>query len=310
MRIIKFYATLALLFLGAAAWAQKNESAKSDSTGVTKKVKDKRLARSVFAGDQLMDIQTTENLKKEQLEFMIQHRFGSFANGIQDLYGLYGSANIRIGLDYGIIDRVQVGYGITKDNLQSDGHVKVAILQQTRSNAMPVSLSYYGQAVIAGEKDPVQFPHVVDRFSYFHQIILSRKFADWCSLELAPSFAHYNIVEAGSGTVHDNFAVSLAGRFKISSQSSVIFEFDCPITNFGAPSKSYSDSTTKSYPNLEIGWEITTGSHVFQIILGTANGILPQQIMVYNGNDFTKPKTGWMLGFNISRKWGFTGKKK
>ena len=44
----------------------------------------------------------------------IQHRF-SLIETIHNLYGIYGSANTRIGLNYGITDRLMIGAGTTKD---------------------------------------------------------------------------------------------------------------------------------------------------------------------------------------------------
>ena len=45
----------------------------------------------------------------------IQHRF-SLIDNIHDIYGIYGAANTRIGLSYGITDRLMIGAGTTKDS--------------------------------------------------------------------------------------------------------------------------------------------------------------------------------------------------
>ncbi len=306
---IKFIAIAAILCLGTNLKAQKSDAVPSDSTGAPKKVKkDFKPVRPAFAAGTMLNQQTTQNLKRNTLEFMMQHRFGNFQNGYQDLLGVYGSANIRIGFDYGIIDRVQVGYGVTKNNLTSDFMAKVMILQQSKNNLFPVSISYFGDIGIAGAKDTVQFPKAVDRLSYFHSIIISRRFTDWCSVQVSANYSHYNIVAEVAGTPHDNFGISGGARFKISPQSSILVEFDLPLTNSGTLGKTY--DANKSYPNIGLGWEISTGSHAFQIILAASNGILPQANMVYNANDLAIPKKGLILGFNINRLWTFTGKGK
>lgn len=308
MKNFKFYFIGAFILLCIAAQAQKkHDSAPADSTKTEKKQLDKRPARAPFAAGTLMNQQTTQNLKKQQFEFMMQHRFGNFENGYQDLLGIYGNANIRLGFDYGIIDRVQVGFGVTKNNLVTDFRGKLNILQQTRSEYFPLSISYFFDMGIAGIKDTVQFPKPVDRLSYFHSIIVSRKFTDWFTLQVAGNYAHYNIVAEAAGTPHDNFSISGGARFKVSPQSSILIEFEYPLTNTGSLEQAY--NANKTYPNFGIAWEISTGSHAFQIILATANGILPQVDMVYNANDVAQPKTGLILGFNINRLWSFTGKK-
>jgi hypothetical protein len=320
---IKFIAIAAILCLTLNAQAENSDAGKPDSTSAPKKekkegggleavnaalaIKDFHPARAAFAAGTLLNQQTTQNLKTNTLEFMMQHRFGNFQNGYQDLLGVYGSANIRIGFDYGIIDRLQLGYGVTKNNLTSDFRWKVMILQQSKNNHSPVNISYFGDIGIAGMKDTVQFPKTADRLSYFHSIIISRRFTDWCSVQVSASYTHFNIIAAAAGTPHDNFGISGGARFKISPQSSILIEFDYPLTNTGSLENTY--NANKSYPNIGIGWEISTGSHCFQIILASSNGILPQDNIVYNTNDLALPKKGLILGFNINRLWTFTGKK-
>lgn len=306
MKTIKLCTLLTLICFGLTAIAQEKESAKTETTPVVKKEKDKRLARNPWGSDLLMNNLTTDNLKKQTLGMTMQHRFGTFDKGIQDLFGLYGaSTNIRIGFDYGIIDRVQVGFGFTKgssNGLLFDFRGKGALLQQTRTNRIPISITMFNEMSVSVKKDPARFAKGTNRLSYFHQLIISRKFTDWCSIQVQGSYMHYNIVD--SGTInHDNFAVGISGRFKVSPQSSIMFEFDYPLLFKPA-------SGIKTYPNIGLGWEISTGSHAFQIFLASCNGIIPQENMVYNKLDFKKPKTGWVLGFNITRRWGFTGEKK
>ncbi len=284
---------------GIISWAQETETIDSDSTKTSgKNEKDKRPVRSPFACGTVLNNQTTVNLKKKTLEMMMQHRFGTFDKGYEDLWGVYGSSNIRIGFDYGIIDRIQAGFGVTKNGSLWDFRTKGAILEQTRSNSMPIAVTYFGEMAISAKRDETRYKKGAQRMSYFHQIIISRKFADWFSMQFSASYAHYNIVDSVAGTKHDNFALSASGRFKVSPQSSVLFEFDYPLTNTG-------NDATKTHPNLGLGWEIATSSHAFQIFVASANGIIPQQSIVYNSNDFTKPKEGLILGFNITRKWGF-----
>ncbi len=74
------------------------------------------------------------------LEFEIHHRFGTVTNGIDDLFGLWAPANIRLGLNYGITDKLMIAVGTAKNYLAQDLAVKYAFLQQTSSGSVPVSL--------------------------------------------------------------------------------------------------------------------------------------------------------------------------
>ncbi len=90
---------------------------------------------------------TTETPYKGGLQLEIKHRFSLIRN-YHDLFGIYGSANTRIGLNYGITDRLMIGVGTTKNYKLQDIQWKYLYSQQTEDNKMPVSLSYYGNVVI------------------------------------------------------------------------------------------------------------------------------------------------------------------
>ena len=102
--------------------------------------------RFTFGTATLIDNQTIASPYKGGIELQIQHRFSLIEN-ISNLYGIYGAANTRLGLNYGITDRLMIGAGTTKDYKLQDLQWKYLILQQTEDNSMPVSLSYYGNIV-------------------------------------------------------------------------------------------------------------------------------------------------------------------
>ena len=63
---------------------------------------------------------------------VIQHKFGTIENGHSNLWGIYGSSNIRIGLNYVPFKNFQIGAGITKRYMTTDVNAKWTVLQQTR----------------------------------------------------------------------------------------------------------------------------------------------------------------------------------
>jgi hypothetical protein len=284
----------------------------TDSTGV--KEKDKPV-RSPFESGYLIDAQTTVIPNVKTLEAVIQHKFGTTENGRSDLWGIYApGSNIRIGLNYVLLKNFQIGAGITKKNMSTDMNAKWTIFQQTRKNTFPVAVALYGNVAIDGRNisafesgkvrvgthqqlyNKFQFP---DRLSYFSELIIGRKFADWLSVQAGVSFTHYNSV--GALYDHDKVAVHFNGRIKVSPQGSIIFNYDEPLKI-----KDISEQvawTNHPKPNAAIGYEISTSTHAFQIYLGTTNSLLPQETIMWNQNDFTKHQ--WAIGFNITRLWGF-----
>ena len=268
-----------------------------------------------FDSGYLIDQQTTFIPDAKTLEFSIQHKFGSIQNGKSDMWGIYSpGANVRLGLDYVPIKNLQVGAGITKTNMYTDLTAKWTIWQQTEDNSMPIAVGLFGSVAIDGRssvniadevfhysgnnmlKSRVAFS---DRMAYFSQLIIGRKFCEWFSLQAGASFTHFNLV--GKTYDHDIIGAHVNGRIKFSPESSIIFNYDVPLKI-----KDISEQTswdTHAKPNLAIGVDISTFTHSFQIYLESANGILPQENMIFNQNKLNKK--GIAIGFTITRLWMF-----
>jgi hypothetical protein len=288
---------LMALFLGSM-----NSFAQDETTEAPVK---ERPARAAFESGLLFDAATTTLQPSKTLEMIIQHRFGTMDNGATDLFGIWAPSNIRLGLNYSILDNLTVGLGTTKFNKMQDIQIKYNVLQQTRSNKIPVTISLYEVIGIDGSADDkfgieYKFSH---RISYFSQVIVSRRFNDMFSLQIAPGFAHYNSVD--STMDHDRISISFAGRIKFSPQSSVIIGGDFPlqINAISEHTKAFNDNAEKIKPNLSIGIEVATSTHAFHMYIASAQGILPQEDIMFNKNDFFK--SGILIGLNITRLWNF-----
>ena len=57
-------------------------------------------------------------------------------NGVEDLFGLDGSANIRFGLDYGLFDRLSIGIGRSRFDKLYDFRFKANLLRQNMIQAL------------------------------------------------------------------------------------------------------------------------------------------------------------------------------
>ena len=271
-----------------------------DSTATTETKLEKEYARAAFENGVVINSQTTQNVGNKTLEFMIQHRFGLIEND-DDLFGLFAPANIRMGINYGINERLSVGVGATKNKMQYDFQGKYNILRQTKGKGMPVSVAYFGD--VARSANPEEnFKNTEGeyksayRLSYFHELMIARKINSKLTLQLAGTFSYFNLIDSVYGQ-HEFFGVTFTGRYKFSPQSSIVVDFSYPLNVSGI------DEDYEPLPNLGIGYEVSTGSHQFQVFVCNADGILNQDINVYNRNDFTK--ADFMLGFNITRQWGF-----
>lgn len=258
---------------------------------------DKRPERAAFQSTLLLDNQTVIIPTAKTLQFDMAHRFGTFENGKSDLWGLYApGGNIRMGLAYSLKDNLAIGVGFTKLNKFVDFNLKYSIFQQTRDGSTPISLSYYGNMAIDTRESEIfeasENPGI-HRLSYFHQFIAARRFNKKISLQIAPSFSYFNKVETGMNNYV--IGVGLGGRYKFSPQSSIILDISKQVTDH--------DDPVDLKPNIGIGWEVSTSTHAFQMFISTFKGILPQQNMVFNQNEFDN--TGILIGFNMTRLWNF-----
>ena len=187
--ILLLFIFLTLPFLSIA----QEDDAKKEDDVVVKKVKEK-LEGSAFESSFIVDNPTNVVLWKNALEIQMYHRFGLINTDKNDMAGFWGASNIRIGAAYGIHERVTIGVGTTKFNRLIDYNWKVALLRQTQSGKMPVSVTYYGNwAIDARSKE--NFANLSDRWSFFNQIILARRFSPNLSVQATGSVSHYNIVE-------------------------------------------------------------------------------------------------------------------
>jgi len=270
----------------------------------------------IFETLTLIDNQTTFNPYKGALNLEIQHRFAQIKE-ISDIFGIYGSANTRIGLTYGVTDKIMVGLGTTRSYMQQDLNWKYAILTQ-KTSGMPVSLSYFGNAVLdardakyfgteedyiasdPGRYDRAHFPFpFVARLSYLNQLIVSRKFGEKIGVQMAPTFAYYNAVPEGYR--NDNYSIDVGAKFQVLGFHSIIFEFDQPLAQPQDILDDNGDVLTEGktiYPNVALGVEIGTSTHSFRVFVSNYNNIVKNRSVAFNDRN---PLDGdFQFGFNIS----------
>jgi len=254
--------------------------------------------RSAFEAQIVIDNASNVLYNRNTLDVQMSHRFGTINGGNNDLAGIWAPSNIRIGLSYSVLDRVTVGYGTSKFDRLQDFNLKLALLRQTRSGKVPLSITYYGNWVISALPED-HFNLIQDRYSFFNQIIFARRFNSKLSLQIAPSISHYNVVE--SFMQNDRIAIAFGGRYKVSPNTAILLDYSQPITQFDDdPDRPDVDL---NLPGISAGVEFATSGHVFQILISNYNGIVPQKNYMYNQNDFFKGDI--LIGFNITRRYNF-----
>ncbi len=263
-----------------------------------------RPVANTFESSLIIDNQSVMVPIKKTFEFDIQHRFGTMQNGLSDLVGMYAPSNIRMGFFYVPINNLSVGFGFSKKNTLLDFNAKYALLKQYKGWRMPVSVTYYGNVAIdPRNENDTEIYHESDRLSFFHQLIIARKFNDWLSVQIAPSLSHYNL-QTDRGMENDHIAIAFGAQVKVSPVMSIIANVDQPITKHDQRNPN---------PNISMGIQMSTSSHAFQIFIGNYDGLIPQENnMYFRGNEYDDWGGFWdhmaerfRIGFNITRLWNF-----
>lgn len=276
-----------------------------------KKKSPTELVEATFKTTRIINGQSIENTQKGILDLKISHRFGTLNDGFYQLFGL-DNATMRMGVDYGITDRLMVGIGRSTYQKQYDGFFKYRLLRQsTGKNAMPLSLSFMAGMMFSTDTASIRnnynVPlnaklHTSDKLSYVYQLIIARKFSTDFSLQIMPTLVHSNVVPL-AGDPNDLYSIGIGGRLKLTKRMSINAEYYYQIPGH----KLTMIAGEKIHNPLSFGFDIETGGHVFQLHITNSRGMTERQFI-------TETPGSWgngdiHFGFNISRVFQI-GKRK
>ncbi len=252
---------------------------------------------ATFKGDKIINIETNETVRENNLDVRISHLFGNMGaesgGGIHNLYGIDQSADIRIGFHYGITDKLMLGVARAKRNENFEGLVKYRVLEQTSDGGMPVSMTLYGNMTYS-IKESDAFVKDVYRMTYCAQAIFAYKYSSKFSVALTPGFLHRNFVTADDE--NDTYSLSGGFRFKFTRSASIIADYS---HTFGR------DNLQQDFNDvLGAGVEIETGGHVFSIMFTNASGILENDYLVNTMDSWSEG--GFKFSFHISRMFSMS----
>ena len=210
---------------------------------------DKGYASATFKSTRVINGHSIETRSNGTLEFIISHRFGRINSGYDEFYGLDFST-IRLGLEYGLTDNLNIGIGRASFDKVVDAFVKYRALRQSKNS--PITIT--GFASIARKTVDQPGLEGIDRNAYTLQLLIARKFSSKVSFQLSPTIIQRNLVPT---TDDDNLLISvgLGGRYKLSNRIAIVTEYYPQLSNKSAV---FEDS-------FAIGVDIETGGHVFQL---------------------------------------------
>jgi len=279
---------LFFLVLVQAVMSQEDLLSELDS----KETNDNDFTIGTFNGTRLVNGHSTETKYRGSLEFIITHRFGTLNSGGYNLWGL-DESSIRLGLEYGITDRLGVGMGRSSYDKTFDYYVKYKALHQ--SKRMPITITALGTASYNASMN-VEFPTLTtqEKMSYVAQMLIARKFSSRLSLQMTPVFLHQSTVDQDIA-VNDLISVGFGGRMKLTKSMAIIGEYYLRVNE---------NENTPYYDPIGMGVEFETGGHVFQLVFTNSRGMVERSFLAETEGDFFAGDIHF--GFNITRTFQLT----
>ncbi len=208
-----------------------------------------------FKGLKIINLESTKLAAKGDLYFIVAHRFGSIKPGFKNFFGL-DDANTQIKFVYGVNNWLTVHASRSGFQKAVEGAIKYRLVNQ-QNNGSPVTIVGFNSLVVNTELDEDILPKLEfdNRLNYVSQLLISRKFSEKISLELAPTFFHENYV-IDDNQDNSQFAIGAGGRYKISNRVALTMDYAAHLNR---------SSTSFARNPLSLGVDIETGGHVFQL---------------------------------------------
>jgi hypothetical protein len=287
----RWFWVLPLILPCAVAYSQQDEYTKVEKT---------------FSTTRIINGHSNEILEKGVLEFRVEHKFGDFAGangGFDNFFGIDNAADIRVAFEYGITDRFMAGLGRIKGygpyRGLLDGFIKAQLLQQTEDAKVPLSMALLVSSTVsyarAAEEPSLvsHYPKFAHRMAYAGQVIVSRKFGEYGSIALMPTYTHRNYVRYDDQ--NGLFSLGFAARIPFMTKFAFVTEYYQNFNQVGL---------RQDFRNsLAFAFEWMTFGHVFSIYAANAGGFGEQQFLPYTTGDWTKGE--FRFGFAITRKFYF-----
>lgn len=300
MRILLFLITF--LFFSLNSFSQDDDLMdllESEEKPVT------HYTTATFKTTKIVSSNSVETNGEGQLNFVIQHRFGRVTDGVDQFFGL-DNANIRIGLEYGVFDNLDIGIGRSFLDKTLDFFVKYRVLRQSKgAKVMPITLAGFASMQI--KTGPFSVPsrtnYFSSRMSYTYQVMIARKFGKWVSFQLSPTLTHINLVTRKADS-NDIFSLGAGTSIRVSGSFRINVEYYWVV-----PGQIVSlTNGEKVRDALSIGVDIETGGHVFQMHVTNSRGMIEKMMAVETTGDWLKGQLS--LGFNITRAFAIYDAKK
>jgi hypothetical protein len=286
MKLIKIAVTALLLVAFSSVNAQDELMKELDSVP-----KEKEVASAAFKGLQICNMQSTKLPAQGEFYFLVTHRFGDLKNGINNFFGL-DNAFTKLGGIYGATDWLSLS--VSRHTYQKTYEFAIKyILANQQIDGFPVTIVGYNTMDINSELNKDLYPGLKfnNRMAFTTQLLVSSKFSNSFSGELAGIFVHKNLYDA----LYEQMNIFLVGagtRYKIAKRLSLNLDYAVRVN--------LPEDTQSIYNNpLTLGLDIETGGHVFQLVFSNSQAM--NDVAIFSNASGDWEKGSLYFGFNMYR---------
>lgn len=280
------FLTILILFFAVSLYAQDDLLAELEDD----LPEEPEYTFATFKATRLINGHSIKTKKQGELDFIIQHRFGTLNSGLYEFFGL-DLATMKIGLDYGLTDWLNIGVGRSSADKMYDAFLKAKLLRQSSGKkVMPFTVTALATSSIATVPRLSDNPDLtlVNRLAFGGSLLIARKFGQGFSMQLMPVFIHKNRVTAPESNNH--YGLGTGFRVKLTESLNLMGEYYYRINQTDLPGR---------YNSAAIGFDIETGGHVFQLQVTNSKGMIDRVFLTETEGDLSAGDI--YFGFNISR---------
>ncbi len=291
-----------------------NTMAQDSAVAETKAAPKQKFTRAVFNATKIINMQSTEIVSPGILQFMISHHFSNIWNkdggkqNIAQFFGLNsGVAHTYLSFDYSPLKWMNVGVAMAGSS-KYEGWTKFRILrQQTGKKNIPVTVGWYSMMNVNTAEDPDN-EFSGNKFSFMNQLLISRKFSDKFSLQLMPTWIHFNVVPYGINNSNEVFSLGIAGKYKATSKLNITLEYARQLNMYKNLITKNGAILNYNPDLLSLGVEISTGTHLFQFYIGSTTDASAIDQLARNNSSIKDGNIA--IGFTINRAMNVKKKEK
>lgn len=250
--------------------------------------------------------QGSQTLKKNEFLLDLSLLFGEQLNNKIGAFDGKILNDINLNFNYGLIDNVSLGIGISNINSLINGTLKYRFLNLSSTSKLPLSITYFGSMSYTFKKTSDLYANVIKdfdtqeahRINYVHQIIISSKLNPYFFVEVIPTYVYRNFIKESVNInnsytdVNGFFSLGFAAKIKLSKNFSAFGNYFYNFANY------YKNNPTIFNP-MSLGFEVNIKQNKFSIYATNSNGLIENNFIPQTSSSW---KNGQIkMGIHFSR---------